>query len=324
MRFALTMTVAVACAVCRAEAATPAPAEAQWATAHSDRNPAISPDGTRLLFSSDRSGRQVLYLRRLPDGDVAVFVDGNDEPGYPAWSPDGRQVVFTARVDGEDDLFVVDAAGGNRRHLVVHPSREGHPRWSPDGQRIYFNSERPSTEPRTDAVSAPEGEDRVDIYSVRSDGSDLQRHTRCGSECSYPSVSPDGKQLLIRRVFWEPAAAPGGKPVRNSEIVAIDLADGRERNLTQSKDYDVYPIWSADGRWVYFSSNRQATAGQLHLWRIATNGGLPQRLSHGAWSHRQASPSADGKQIYVFSYQRVGGQDVGYIGSIAVYGDGSK
>jgi Tol biopolymer transport system component len=299
-------------------AAGPQGAEATWVTAQADRNPSISPDGTRLVFTSDRGGRNALYLRRLPGGETALLVDGSDVPGYAAWSPDGSQIVFTARAGGEDDLFVIDADGRNRRQLVAHPARDGHPRWSPDGKRIYFNSERPAAEPRTAAVTAPEGEDLVDIYSVSSDGGDLRRHTQCGSECSYPSVSPDGKQLLYRRVFWKPAAEAGAKPERDSEIVVARLDGSDERRLAASTAYDVYPIWSADGRWIYFSSNRDGPTTQLHLWRMDAGGGAPQRLSRGAWSHRHASPSADGKRVYVFTYQRVDGRDVGFVGSIAV------
>jgi dipeptidyl aminopeptidase/acylaminoacyl peptidase len=146
-------------------------AEAHWITAQSDRNPAVSPEGTRLVFSSDRSGRQALYLRNLADGATSLLVGGDDMPGYPTWSPDGKWIVFTARVSGEADLFVIGADGRDRRALVTHPARDGHPRWSPDGKRVYFNSERPAAEPRTDAVTSPEGEDRVDIYSVAADGS---------------------------------------------------------------------------------------------------------------------------------------------------------
>ena len=111
----------------------------------------------------------------------------------------------------------------------------------------------------------------------------------------------------------EPGLTGGGAPAPiNSEIVVVDLATGAETNLTRNPAYDVYPTWSADGRWVYFSSTR---AGQgLHLWRVPAAGGEAERLSSGTWSHRQAVASRDGKTIYAFTYQRQAGTDVGFIG----------
>jgi Tol biopolymer transport system component len=284
--------------------------EAAWITAHTDRNPTVSPDGKQVLFQSDRSGRGALYVRSVEGGEVKVFLDSGDEPTYPDWSPDGKKVVFAAEVDGGDEIFVINVDGTGRKRLTDHPAREGHPRWSPDGKRIYFNSERVADEPS----DAPEGEDLVDIFSVAADGSDLKRHTRCRSECSYPSVSPDGKRLLYRRVFWTTDA--DGKPVRNSEVVVSKLDGSNEKNLTNDAVYDVYPIWSHDGRHVYFSSVRPASEGRMHLWRLPAKGGAAEQLTHGEWSHRQAAPDRIGEKLYMFTFKRIGGVDVGYIGAV--------
>ncbi len=161
---------------------------ADWITATTDRNPTVSPDGKRLIFQSDRSGRRALYMSDVDGENLSVFLDSGDEPRYASWSPSGEQVVFAADVDGEDDIFIIDIDGTNRRQLTTHPAHDGHPRWSPDGSRILFNSERVASEP-----DAPQtGEDVVAIFSRRPDGSDLRRHTRCLSECSYPSLDTDG------------------------------------------------------------------------------------------------------------------------------------
>ena len=293
-------------------AAQPVPQSPISITAHTDRNPTVSPDGNQIIFQSDRSGHRVLYIRSVEGGPVRIFLDSGDEPRYADWSPDGDRVAFAAEVNGEDDIFVVDIDGANRRRLTEHPARDGHPRWSPDGSRVFFNSERVASEP-----GAPQtGEDVVDIFSIRSDGTDLSRHTWCRSECSYPSVSPDGKKLLYRRVFWTVNA--DGTRVRNSEIVTANLDGSDEINLTQDPAYDVYPIWSHDGNWIYFSSVRPPAQGQMHLWRIPARGGPPERLTDGDWHHRQAIPDRQGNKIYMFAFKRIGRADVGYIGAIDV------
>lgn len=283
-----------------------------WVTATTDRNPTVSPDGSKLVFQSDRSGRRALYMSSTTGEYVAVFLDSGDEPRYADWSPLGDRIAYAADVGGEDDIFVINIDGTGKRRLTTHPARDGHPRWSPDGRRIFFNSERVASEPE-----APQtGEDVVDIFSVRSDGSDLKRHTWCRSECSYPSLSSDGTRLLYRRVFWD--SGDGGERVRNSEIVVADVDGSDEKNLTQSPAYDVYPIWSHDSRWVYFSSVRSTSEPRMHLWRVPASGGPAQQVTNGDWHHRQAVPDRLGSRIYLFQFTRVDGTDIGHIGVIAV------
>ncbi len=283
---------------------------AEWITASTDRNPTVSPDGERLIFQSDRSGRRALYISDVTGENVTVFLDSGDEPRYASWSPRGDQVVFAADVGGEDDIFVINVDGTGRQRLTTHPARDGHPRWTPDGSRIFFNSERVASEP-----DAPQtGEDVVDIFSVRPDGSDLQRHTRCRSECSYPSVSTDGTKLLYRRVFW--ASGNDGERIRNSEIVVANIDGSDETNLTDNPSYDVYPIWSHDSRWVYFSSVRSQTDPRMHLWRVPASGGPAQQVTTGNWHHRQAVPDRQGARIYLYQFRRVNNAEIGHIGAI--------
>lgn len=304
--FGIAIAIALSAPVCAQDDAQPV----SWVTANTDRNPSVSPDGRQLVFQSDRSGRRALYMSRATGDDVAVFLDSGDEPRYADWSPRGDRIAYAADVAGEDDIFVINVDGTGRRRLTTHPARDGHPRWSPDGTRIFFNSERVASEPEAPRT----GEDVVDIFSVRPDGSDLTRHTWCRSECSYPSLSPDGTRLLYRRVFWD--AGDDGERIRNSEIVVAKVDGSEEQNLTQDPSYDVYPIWSHDGRWVYFSSVRSKLEPRMHLWRVPATGGPARQVTAGDWNHRQAVPDRQGSRIYLFQFTRVDGIDIGHIGVI--------
>jgi Tol biopolymer transport system component len=108
-----------------------------------DIDPQFSPDGRRIAFGSDRSGKGNDIWVANPDGTNAVqLTEGGDRwRGSPRWSPDGRWIAF----DGESedrhwDIFVVDAAGGQPRRLTPYPSDEHLPSWSRDGRWIYFSS----------------------------------------------------------------------------------------------------------------------------------------------------------------------------------------
>ena len=122
---------------------------------------------------------------------------------------------------------------------------------------------------------------------------------------------------MFRRVFWTEDA--NGERIRNSEIVTANLDGSDEVNLTQDPAYDVYPIWSHDGRWIYFSSVRPPSERRMYLWRVPAEGGAPERLTDGDWHHRQAIPDRLGRKIYLFAFKRTGQTDDGYtdVGFIA-------
>jgi Tol biopolymer transport system component len=119
------------------------PAAAPRATADgvaADREPALSPDGRRLVFVSDRSGSDELWLA---DGDGSrprqLTHERADWLGEPRWSADGTLIVVAAGQRGDSDLFAIDAASGARRALTAD-HRSAHPSFSRDGRYLYYST----------------------------------------------------------------------------------------------------------------------------------------------------------------------------------------
>jgi Tol biopolymer transport system component/DNA-binding winged helix-turn-helix (wHTH) protein len=121
---------------------TPAPAAPVKAVAstRAEFTPALSPDGLRLSFVSDRSGEAHIWVADTTGaGEVKLtslaFLGW---PGFPRWSPDGRLIAFHADVHGRPDVVVVPAVGGPPRILTEQLSNGGFPSFSRDGKWIYF------------------------------------------------------------------------------------------------------------------------------------------------------------------------------------------
>jgi len=105
----------------------------------------FSPDGKRIAFSTDRSGRgSELWVARMDGTNLVRLTEPTGyRLGSPRWSPDGHWIAYDAQgANGRFDVYVIDAAGGQPRCLTPRVSDENLPSWSRDGKWIYFASNR--------------------------------------------------------------------------------------------------------------------------------------------------------------------------------------
>jgi TolB protein len=117
-----------------------------------DTQPAVSPDGTRIAFVSDRPvpdyGFTDLFVMDIDGSDVQRLTfdaepDGASFGHYadsPVWSPDGSRIAFSSDRSGNKDIWVVDADGTDLTNLTADPSEDLDPAWSPDGSTLTWTS----------------------------------------------------------------------------------------------------------------------------------------------------------------------------------------
>jgi Tol biopolymer transport system component len=289
------------------------PAHADRLINQRDSYPSPSPDGALVVFQSNRTGTNQVFIMNGDGSGIRQLTDFPLGAETPVFSPDGQHIVFAAYV-GEDnnDVFVMRADGSDQVQLTDSPGYDGHPHWRADGQRIAFNSDRTSPDPSAD------WSDRWhEIFSMGPDGSDVQQHTRFESVCTYGSLSPDGQKVLYRKVIDGAAFNWSLTPSeRNSEIFIANLDGTGEVNLAPNAAFDGWPVFSPDGARVAFASNRAGPALTGQVWIVNVDGSDLRQVSHGPWSHVQPAWSSDGKSLYVFQHQETPEHEFGTVARI--------
>lgn len=139
----------------------------------------LSPDGTQIVFDTDRSGPQELYAVSVDGGEPRRLTSGGND-FQPAWSPDGRRIAFYRVVNGRRSLFTVSADGGEATPMGISKAVDQRTAsWMPDSKRIVF-FEWANLLPQIMEADASKG------------GAARALTTRGGQQ---PQVSPDGKWI---------------------------------------------------------------------------------------------------------------------------------
>jgi Tol biopolymer transport system component len=100
-----------------------------------------SPDGTRIVFNSFRSGVQGVWISDADGSNLVQISNPHDKSGSPQWSPDGNRIVFDSQPQDRWEIYVADVAERKPRKLVTNIPDLIRPYWSRDGKWIYFRSE---------------------------------------------------------------------------------------------------------------------------------------------------------------------------------------
>lgn len=204
-------------------------------------NPSISPDGNHILFSRTRvdkiNDRSVsnLWITDFEGRRVRELTSGSWRDSSPVWSPDGSKIAFLSDRDGTNQLHVMWLDTREVAQLTHLQNTPGEFSWSPDGKRLAFTSFLPEDKP---------------LLSVK-----LPDRPR-GAKWAEPAV-------LIDRLSWR-SDGRGPLPRGHAHVFVIDAVLGGTPRRVTSGDYSHSgPVWSADGRLIYFSAIRKPDAEYL-------------------------------------------------------------
>jgi TolB protein len=192
--------------------------------------------GRRLNFTPAWGPGGIYFSSQTPDGFLALFRQGHNEPVLRADGlvmgaafGGGRMAVVLTR-DGNSEIYVGSPEGNGLRRLTNDAGADITPVWSPDGSKIAFVSDR---------SGGPQ------VYVMDAGGGGQRRVSFQGTYNTGPSWAPDSQTIAY-------AGRGGGA----ADIFTVNVAGGAARRLTEGQGNNTDPTYSPDGRLIAFSSSR--------------------------------------------------------------------
>lgn len=204
-------------------------------------NPAVSPDGSKIAFESDRTGSHEVWISDSDGHNIQQITHFDALTGTPSWSPDSKLLAFDSRVEGEANLYVYNTAGGDLRKISASTRANSLPSWSKDGRFLFYASGNDGGTPS--------------VWRVPVEGGTATKITADGD---LPVISPDGTHLFFRRL------GPSSVHIMSARLDGSDL-----------QTIDVLPVadssvaWWPSGDGLYIIS-APAASSQIEYLDIAT------------------------------------------------------
>src|SRR3984885_1502476 len=240
-----------------------------------------SPDGKTIVFVSNISGRNNLWLVPAEAGWPTQLTVSDQRQTAPAWSPDGRWIAYMSDYDGDEqwDIFIVSPKTGQVVNLThTREIAELDPRWSPDGRYLAY-----MVKPKASSVY------EIDVYDmVMRDVKHITTGTAADKLNDNPLWSKDGKWIAYTQ-----ERAKG----TDSNIFVAEVATGQSSPLTAHEGELLYRAndFSPDGERLLITSKSLNGYDNVGLLEVRTR--KISWLTKDKWETHGGNFSPDGKRV---------------------------
>lgn len=233
------------------------------------RNPSISPDGKQIAFTYKGD----IYSVPTEGGQATRLTTNEAYDTNPIWSPDGKQIAFTSnRNEFGSEIYIMPATGGKARRLTTHSGTETPYTFSPDGRHIIFKAH--IQDPAASALYPTPS--LTELYQVPVTGGAVEQILATPAE--RVRFSGDGTKILFQDLKgFENEWRKHHTSSVTRDIVEYDLKSKTYRFVVKHDGEDRDPIYSPDGKEVYFISERNG--GSMNIYKTDLQGGESKAIA---------------------------------------------
>jgi len=228
--------------------------------------PAVSPDGTRVAFTSFAHGSPGIFVFSVdPVRDLRFYNQRASVNSSPSFTPDGKQIIYSSSAPRDIccRIFLANLDGSGFRAITSGGFIDTEPKVNPKtGTEMAFVTGR----------SGPQ-----QIYRANLDGTDMVRLTDGTGEAGNPSWNPDGQHLAFS---WTRGFAAG-----KFNVFIMDVGSQQYNQLTHDEGRNENPSWAPDGVHIVFGSTRN---GRSQIYTMLADGTHVQQLTTQGSNERPA------------------------------------
>ncbi len=274
------------------------------------RDVQISPDGTQILFCYMGD----IYKVNSQGGTAVQLTTQSSYECNPVWSPDGKQIAFASDRNGNFDIFVMPAAGGSAKCLTTNSAAETPWTFSPDGKYVLFSA---SIQDPAESATFPSAR-LTELYQVPVGGGRTTQVLATPAEMV--SFSRDGSKFLYQdQKGMEDQWRKHQISSVSRDIWLYDAKTGRHTNLTDRAGEDRNPILSADGKTVYFLSERgDARVSNVYSMPLDNPQSVTRITNYSPHPVRFLSVAEDGTLCYAYDGEIYTQQPTGRAGKVSI------
>ncbi len=253
------------------------------------RYPAISPDGKEIAFSYQGD----LFSVATQGGTARRLTTSEGYDYRPMWSPDGSKLAFVStRTDGREDIYVMDARGGQAKRVTTHSTSEKPITWSLDGKHILYAAH--IQDPASSAIFPGRYNE---LYRIPAEGG--RTEMVMPTPLADGVLLPDGSGLIYEdNKGMENEWRKHHTSSVTRDIVRYDFKSKKYTPIVTWKGEDRNPVLSADGKTLYFLSERGAKSC-FNVFSASIDGqNVKQLTSYTDHPVRFLSSAADGTLCY--------------------------